>query len=275
MRMSHSKKRFKSVLVSFATAAYRNSQLAIADSALIVGGISRVDMWNPERLKETDFYQQYSSLLDQQRGAGYWVWKPYIILRALNEASDQEFVVYWDCRENCQFKQNITPLLQWCEEHNDGILPGAYIPFWGKNKLWTKRDAFVYMGCDSAKFWNHCQVQASFSVWQKNEKSVSFLEKWLYYCVDSKIVSDMPNTSGLPNFPQFIDHRHDQSVLTNLVIKEGIKSFGPIIAYFSVDREKSKDINFMISWSSMSKIGHIENIALGLINRLIRLLKIN
>lgn len=56
-----------------------------------VGGIDRVDLWNSERLSETDFYRQHSLLLDQQRGAGYCVWKAYIILRA----ADNEFVVYW------------------------------------------------------------------------------------------------------------------------------------------------------------------------------------
>ena len=39
------------------------------------------------------------------------------------------------------------------------------------------------------------------------------------------MVGDGPNACGLPNRPDFVDHRHDQSVLTNLVVKHDVKPF--------------------------------------------------
>jgi hypothetical protein len=37
-------------------------------------------------------------------------------------------------------------------------------------------------------------------------------------CEDVRMVSDLPNTQGLPNLPSFSDHRHDQSLLTILAL---------------------------------------------------------
>ena len=33
---------------------------------------------------EEEFYQANSKILDQKRGAGYWLWKPYFIFDVLN-----------------------------------------------------------------------------------------------------------------------------------------------------------------------------------------------
>jgi hypothetical protein len=41
---------------------------------------------------------------------------------------------------------------------------------------------------------------------------------------NKKILDDTPNTLGFPNLPNFRDHRHDQSILTNLSIQKNIKS---------------------------------------------------
>jgi hypothetical protein len=46
------------------------------------------------------------------------------------------------------------------------------------------------------------------------------------YCRDPRVVSDQPNRCGLPNLPGFIAHRHDQSILTNLVVKHGLRCPG-------------------------------------------------
>ena len=82
------------------------------------------------------------------------------------------------------------------------------------------------MGCDREVFWNHPQVQASFGFWQKNVASLDFVHRWLEFCLDRAIVTDDPNLCGFPNLFDFIEHRHDQSVLTNLVIKFGLRAFG-------------------------------------------------
>ncbi len=42
----------------------------------------------------------------------------------------------------------------------------------------------------------------------------ALVAEWLESCRDRRVLTDEPNTCGLPNLPGFVDHRHDQSVLS-------------------------------------------------------------
>ena len=46
-----------------------------------------------------------------------------------------------------------------------------------------------------------------------------FLQKLIKYSTDKRIITDDPNTLGLPNYPGFRDNRHDQTVLSILFKK--------------------------------------------------------
>ncbi len=43
--------------------------------------------------------------------------------------------------------------------------------------------------------------------------------EWLRYAGDARVVTDLPNQMGLPDLDGFIDHRFDQSILSNLIYK--------------------------------------------------------
>ena len=148
---------------------------------------------------------------------------PVLILEKLNAVADGDFVVYWDCGRGNGFRflRAVDPLLKWADSLGDGAIPGVSVPQYGPNAKWTKRDCFVYMDCDNERFWQHPQIQATYSVWKKTRATTDFVATWLRYCGDPRIITDAPNTCGLNNRPGFVEHRWDQSVLTNLVIASG------------------------------------------------------
>lgn len=233
----------KTTLVSFSTPELRGLQEAQASSAIAAGGCDDVIAWDVSRLRQTPFYVAHRDILTQPRGSGYWLWKPFIILEALRQSQPGDIVVYYDVgrRHPHVFRTSIGPLVERCLAQG-GLLPGAYIPLMGASHRWTKRDCFVLMQCDAPKYWEHCQVQATFSVWKNCPRAVEFVEEWLACCSDPRILTDMPNQCGEENFPDFIDHRHDQSVLTNLVVKHGIPCLGDAKRHTPF----SKDINWAI-----------------------------
>ena len=49
--------------------------------------------YNREHLEKTKFYQDNKELLDQSKGAGWWLWKPYYILETLKSAETNEFTL--------------------------------------------------------------------------------------------------------------------------------------------------------------------------------------
>ena len=217
-------------LVTFATREFQSRQGALSLSAVRSSQCDRVFAWTHKHLRETDFFHRHSAILTLKRGAGYWLWKPYIILDALKRVPIGAFVIYSDCgreRQSRRFDASVERLCEWCALH-DGMLPGVYIPEHGPSSRWTKRDCFILMGCDEPTYWQHCQVQASFSVWQNCSRTVEFVEEWLELCTDPRILTDVENTCGFPNFDDFCEHRHDQSVLSLLTLKRGIQALGNV-----------------------------------------------
>ena len=215
------------VLVTFGTRAFTRNQAALRESALDRGGFADSIDWTPDLLRSTWLYADHADILDEPRGAGYWVWKPFIILDALKRVAAGDYVVYYDCgrADGFRFRQSIAPLIEWCEHENNGMLPGVYWPA-TRNAYWTKRDCFVLMGADVESIWAAGQAQATFSVWKRTPGNIAIVERWLDYCCDRRIVTDDPNVCGLPNLPGFIDHRHDQSVLNNVMHQRGLRCFG-------------------------------------------------
>jgi len=216
-------------------------QFVLSDSARKHANIDEVIEWTRDDLLEHDFYHQNKGILDQARGAGYWSWKPYIILQTLNQVGANDWVVYSDVGKpfrrgdisrsgNMRFgnimNTAVDPIIAYADKH-EGFTPGVWIPHYGSAKVWTKRDCFVGMGCDYPEYHNSGQVQAGYSCWSNSKASRDFLTQWLYWCQVEAVISDNTNQYGKPNFDEFRDHRHDQSVMTNLVIKNNITLFGP------------------------------------------------
>lgn len=210
-------------------------------TAKAYANIDKTIAWTRDDLLETDFYKKNTYILDNSRGAGYWAWKPYIILETLKQAKPDDWVVYCDVgkpfrRGDIERHGNakignalytpVDDLIDYAIQHK-GFTPGVWIPHYGLAHIWTKRDCFVAMDCDSPKFHHSPHVQAGYSAWSNSDTSIAFLEKWLQWCINPTVITDDDNILGKPNSKQFRDHRHDQAILSNLVVKHEIEPFGP------------------------------------------------
>ena len=106
-----------------------------------------------------------------------------------------------------------------------GVFAGVCLHHF-RAREWVKRDCFRLMNCDQPDYWNAPLVAASWSVWKKSQTSIEFLRKWLDYMVDPRIATDYPNVCDEDDFPEFIDHRHDQAVVSLLTRAAGIRYYG-------------------------------------------------
>ena len=86
-------------------------------------------------------------------------------------------------------------------------------------KKFSKRDAFILLDADSPIYTDTFQYMAGIQIYKKSNFSEKFLEKLLNYSTDRRIITDDPNTQGLPNYREFIDHRHDQTILSIITKK--------------------------------------------------------
>jgi hypothetical protein len=214
-------------LVSYATGPFVEHQATLIESARR-HGVRNLHTWDSDALTATAFYAANRRILDRPRGAGYWLWKPFIILDALNRMDEGDVLLYADA--GIEVVADLSCLTKHCRDAGGLMLfAGHYedIGALGPNSCgrWTKRDCFVLMGCDERRYYDAQMADASFLVLGKTEHTRRFVSEWLAYCMHGAIVTDEPNVCGLPNLPEFIDHRHDQSVLALLAARERIAYF--------------------------------------------------
>ena len=207
------------VLVNYATPNHFRCQRASSRTGLKKGGIDRVISYKPEDI-DPSYFAKHRKILSQKRGAGYFLWKPYLIQKTLTSLKDGDYLFYAD--SVCYFINSIDYLIRAAEKYEQSVLlfQTGYL-----EKRWTKRDAFVLLNCDEPEFTDTTHREASFSLWKKSKSAIDFVEEYLHFCEDERILTDMPNTMGLPNYPEFEDHRHDQSILSLLSKKRNMPAF--------------------------------------------------
>jgi len=164
-------------------------QTLLNKSAVTVSNADEEIAWTREDLLDSDFFKQNKKIFDQPRGAGYWAWKPYIILQTLNRLSSEDWLIYSDAGKpyrrndptrcgsaNIGNVMNVSfdALINYAK-NNNGFTPGIWIPHYGIAKQWTKRDCFVGMGCDQPKYHNSSHLQAGYSCWSNSTAEISIL----------------------------------------------------------------------------------------------------
>lgn len=211
----------KRIHVAFANDKFLKSLDILEQTSLNIGKVDKFIRYRPEDLQRDDFWSENQCILSEPLGAGYWIWKPFIILQAMKLIEDGDIVLYTDA--GMRVIDCLNPLFEITKTSKDNRMLFEISWFWGKHlhSEYTKRDCFVLMGCDEPKYYKERMLNAAFSVWMKTKKNISFLTEWLTYMKDSRIVTYEPNTCGLPNLPDYIDHRHDQAVLSLLNLKHG------------------------------------------------------
>lgn len=214
--------RFRStrrILVTFASGQrYVDHQRTFTAAAAATGEFHAIESWSYDLIKATAFFDQNRDILQLSRGQGYWLWKPYLIWRALEASADGDLIVYNDClpEDGNVLDHSILPMLAWLSE-GDRRIAIARKP--APNRSWTKRDCFHYMGCDDSRYWDEEQVIATYLGIVAGPETRSLVAEWLEYCRDARILTDSANACGLENLSGYQEHRHDQSVLSNLLIR--------------------------------------------------------
>jgi hypothetical protein len=158
--------------------------------------------------------------LGQTRGNGYWLWKPYFIRRSLDLLNSGDFLFY--CDSGSYFVRPVAPLMEISSESGQDLI---VFELEHLERVWTKRDAFILMGCDSPRYTDSRQRLASFSLWKKSRFTVDFASEYLYFAQDERLITEIDNECGYPDYPEFKAHRSDQSIFSLLTKKHDLEAY--------------------------------------------------
>ena len=212
----------KKVHISFGNERYYPSLDLLEKTSLELGKVDKFIRYTDDWIRTTDFYTKNRYIFDNHKTAN-WIWKSYIILETFNTLEYNDIVLYSDAGLNVL--EDLSPLFDLTYNNKNGgkllfKIPGPHI-----NKTWTKRDCFILTGCDEEKYWKGILTNGAVSLWQKTDENIEYLKVFQKYTRDPRIITDEPNMCGQPNLLGFNAHRHDQSVLSLLTIKNNLELY--------------------------------------------------
>ena len=90
------KNKNKIVAISYGNHLFKKQLLINKKTALEVGKVDKYYSYGPNDI-DKDFKQRNKDILSQKRGNGYWLWKPYFILKTLREKLNEgDYLIYTD-----------------------------------------------------------------------------------------------------------------------------------------------------------------------------------
>lgn len=212
-------------IVTFATNDYSRSAHLCAKSAYRIS-LKDFRIHTPESVKSEvikEFYREVIDIDFQTRGAGYWLWKPLLILMELDGLSEGDVLVYTDTR--LLFMPNF--LKQFTSTYDKRIKVLELCQDLNAIKNWTDPLVLKELGI-SEKIQELNMVLAGLIVIPKCDKNIEIVKDWLSWCMNPDYLSPDRQSEYSPS-GDCIWHRHDQSLLS--IIARSNMNYFKIIPY--------------------------------------------
>ena len=199
-------------IITYGNDKYKKSKKRLENEALDTGWFDSVTVYGPEILDD-DYKKKFKKILSHSRGAGYWIWKNYIIKKKLNEINDNDILIYLDagCSINKKGKKRLDEYVDMLNKSDGGIISFkmSHLP----EKCWTTKQIFDYFHIDrNSDIANNGQLVGGILIMKKTLNLKIKLDMvYKVYEDDCLLVTDYYN-KGQASY--FRDNRHDQSIFS-------------------------------------------------------------
>lgn len=207
-------------LVSFTDHRMTLSACKMNESALR-NGVDVTRVYTPADFPEY-FKQMAAPCLKEQKGAGLYIWKPWLVFDYIQSQPDGEIVIYADAGQT--FINNVKTVVAEMKED---------IMFFSNGHVhleWCKGDVMAAINGHDPEYFDSGftgistkdkQVQASLIFFRLTPQVRDLIKEWMLWALMPGFCDDSP--SRIPNYPTFADTRHDQAIICCLQIKYGYK----------------------------------------------------
>jgi hypothetical protein len=174
-------------------------------------------------MEDTEFFDKNSNfILNNPRGYGYWLWKPYLIKKTLEKMETGDMLLYLDsgCELNIHGKDKMQHFINLAQEKKIiGTIAGS------TDCNYTKMDLIKYLKMDNnIELLIRPQMQACALLMQKCDIIVKlFNEMYEIGSNNYNLIDDSPSVAT--NYNIFREHRHDQSIFSLLVKKYNLINY--------------------------------------------------
>lgn len=175
--------------------------------------------------EDPEFWPKHSKFISRhKRGYGYWLWKPYLIKKTMEQLKDGDVLLY--CDAGCEINYKKGTVVKNLKEYMDVSIRRDVIigyPLRCKDGHWAKGDLLDYLKVRKNKaITNSGTRQGGVNMFLVNEKTRKLVNEWYEIACHYNLLDDSPSKS--PNLPGFRENRHDQAIFSMLTKIYGIYS---------------------------------------------------
>ena len=207
---------YKLYAVNYADPAYEFRRKVNTDSLKKFGKVDEVFEYGSASIPE--FIEAHPDLFKYKFGAGMHSWKPYIILKALDNIKDGDWLFYCDC--GAEIIDDVHKLTDHAITDGEDFM--VFQLLWATTREYTKAEVIRWLYVENPDL---PQVLSGFIFMKKNTKTVALIQEWLNLCIVEKYIACERFDETIPNDPIFKVHRDDQSLLDIVVRKHGIRPY--------------------------------------------------
>jgi hypothetical protein len=215
----------KKILITFAGATHRYPKLNNRIKIVCEQGSSLnyfdqiIGYTDLDLKKDTEYWRKYGNFIENpnnHRGYGYYMWKSYIIKKAMDSINDNDILIFIDagCTINTYAKKRLEEYVQIVRDSKHGCISFQLAL---SQQKYTKKALFEYMGT-SKEDQQLDQYLSGIIILRKNENTKTIINEWDRISRIPDMINDSRSSS---EHPDYIDHRHDQSILSLLFHKYG------------------------------------------------------
>lgn len=221
-------------LVSFGDSSMITSRRRLRAQAKKIGVFKTINLADEKALPHA-FRRKHADLLTRDvRGFGYWIWKPQIVLSELEKIPDGELLVYCDMGFYIN-ESGRDILLDWLRRLTSSdsdflvfqsLVPEKYPEYDGRalpdyrDAIWTKGDLLDYFDARDSRLIFEPTIHAGLIIIRRSTASLSVIREWRNVMSENlNLIDDSPSVS--PNLEGFRENRHDQSVFSLLMKRDG------------------------------------------------------
>jgi len=202
-------------VINFADDAYESIRVQNTSSAYQYGHADKVIEYRPKDI-DIVYRQAHSSIFGYKRGAGLWLWKPYLIIKTLEILEEDDWLFY--CDAGAVFINSLIPLTHFAHQQNKDCL-FFELPLLAKE--FTKKEVLKKCGVDG----NNNQVLASYMLLKKSDAVISLLKEWQSMCEEESLLSPIVFDRSVQENEIFGGHREDQSLLDIVIRKNALEVY--------------------------------------------------
>jgi hypothetical protein len=208
--------------INYSDNIYKLAQAYNTKTAYKRGKVDKVIEFSPNDISE-EFKQanSFAFIENNPRIGKFGLWRPHIICETMKIMENGDYLIYSD--SGAYYKRKVQFLIDFMEKKELELLlfENEFL-----ERMMTKRDVFTYLELDMPAVTDSKQRISTFFLVKKTKRTILFFNEYLQLALEVPFLfTDEENKLGKENYADFIDHRHNQSVLSVLSKKYNIPAF--------------------------------------------------